>query len=84
VRTSDQLYVEHTSIPDPGTGVCRDGIAAERYDLSRDPHQLQNLAPADTFAAAIEQLELRRRLDALRTCQGIEGRDPDPPAAHCE
>jgi arylsulfatase A-like enzyme len=82
IRLPGRFYVEHVEVPDPLTGICHEADEAELYDLSADPYQLQNLYPSDGEAAAA----LGARLDGLRGCAGIEGRDPVPPAGlpYCE
>jgi hypothetical protein len=59
---------------------------AELYDLDDDRFQLLNLLagnPPPRIDA--ERIQLRHRLNALRDCAGIAGRDPLPPSGHyCE
>ena len=68
----------------PG-GVCGwpDG-EEELYDLAADPYELDNRAGDPPFATELAAMEAR--IDALRRCTGIAGRDPAPPAgrAYCE
>jgi hypothetical protein len=73
------------SLPGPD-GLCRESAQFEFYDLEADPDQLANLYPAKPGTAErAVQLELADRLDVLRDCAGIEGRDPLPPSGHyCE
>jgi arylsulfatase A-like enzyme len=76
IRTPRDLYVEHTSVPRPSDRVCRDELEVERYDLRSDPFELDNLG---------EDAGLAARLDALRDCAGIQGRDQAVSgAAFCE
>ena len=76
VRTTRELYVEHTSVPRPSNRKCRDALEIESYDLRRDPFELENLG---------EDSRLASRLDALRDCSGIPNRDPVPASgAFCE
>jgi hypothetical protein len=76
VRVADQVYVRHTAAADPATGLCEPIDQVERYDLAADPFQLENLHPAASGSpsGAIEA-ELDARLDQLRDCAGIAGRD---------
>ena len=74
IRALGRMYVEHDAIPDPVTGVCQASEQTELYDLTVDPFQLQSLNPdGDPVAES-----LRSRLDLLRNCSGVEGRDPAP------
>jgi N-acetylglucosamine-6-sulfatase len=74
IRAAGRIYVEHDAIPDPVTGVCHESEETEFYDLTVDPFQLQSLAPDGDPVAEW----LRSRLDRLRHCSGVEGRDPPP------
>jgi arylsulfatase A-like enzyme len=75
-RTTRGLYVQHTSVSRPSDRKCRDALEVERYDFRSDPFELDNLGDDADFAA---------RLDALRVCSGISGRDPAPESgAYCE
>jgi arylsulfatase A-like enzyme len=72
-----ELVVHHISVPKPqGKRGCERDQAFERYDLAEDPFQLRSRAQRlNDVPEAI-----RRRLNRLKDCQGIEGRDPAPPA----
>jgi N-acetylglucosamine-6-sulfatase len=86
VRVGAQVYVRHTAVADPLTGACRPVDEGEHYDLAADPFQLDNLYPADPASpeGAVEQ-ELGARLERLRDCAGIAGRDRLPAGReHCE
>ena len=78
IRTSDNIYVVHSRVVNPDTGVCIPADERERYDLKRDPFGVNNLcfggSPANCPADA-EQLNLQRRLSRLENCAGIAGRD---------
>jgi arylsulfatase A-like enzyme len=81
IRTAGWMYVDHLAIPNPLTGVCEETEEVELYNLVEDPFQLRNLPPEGQPVAA----GLRQRLERLRTCSGIDGRDPEPAdASHCE
>ena len=87
LRTSDRMFVDHTELPNPDAGfACEPSPGAEElYHLDVDPFELGNLAFTDPIGTAAEREALRDRLDALRTCAGIAGRDPAPPGgANCE
>jgi arylsulfatase A-like enzyme len=88
LRTSDQILSEATRIPDPDTKVCEDGLAYEYYDLADDPHELDNRVGSDGVIDPDEGspriLERAARLDALRNCSGVAGRDPETPGGYCE
>jgi arylsulfatase A-like enzyme len=86
VRTVSSIYVEHTSVPEAGGQSCRPADEVEHYDLGEDPLQLQNLFPAQPGSPAAQAEEaLAQRLDQLRSCAGIEGRDPQPAGGfYCE
>jgi N-acetylglucosamine-6-sulfatase len=73
VRVGDRIYTEYSSIADQTTGTCQPDSERELYELGSDPHELNNLA--DTPAHAVEQAQLSNRLDQLRDCAGIAGRD---------
>jgi arylsulfatase A-like enzyme len=76
LRTTQSLYVEHTSVPRPSDRICQDALEIENYDLRRDPFELENLG---------EDSALASRLDSLRACSGLPNRDPVPESgAYCE
>ena len=86
VRTSAQVYVEYHSATERQAGICIQREEVEHYDLRADPFELDNTYPAPTGSvdAALETA-LAARVDRLRDCAGIEGRDPEPPSGHyCE
>jgi N-acetylglucosamine-6-sulfatase len=87
LRTPERLFVEHTELPNPAAGyACEPSPGAqELYHLDSDPFQLENLAFTDPVRTAAERAALSARLDSLRSCAGIAGRDPVPPGgANCE
>jgi N-acetylglucosamine-6-sulfatase len=87
LRTSARLFVDHTELPNPAEGyACQPSPGAqELYHLDSDPFQLENLAFTDPGGTAAERAALSSRLDSLRTCAGIAGRDPVPSGgANCE
>jgi hypothetical protein len=73
-------------VPEPGGQSCRPADEGERYDLANDPYELDNQFPAQPGSPAAQAQEaLEQRLDQLRTCAGIEGRDPQPAGGfYCE
>ena len=77
VRTTGRLYVEYRQAEPPGlSGPCLPTEAVEHYDLRSDPHELENLHPAPAGSPdAVAERDLAARLDRLRGCAGIEGRD---------
>jgi N-acetylglucosamine-6-sulfatase len=76
IRTTREIYVEHTSVPRPSDRTCREALEVEHYDLRSDPFELENLGEDSALAA---------RLATLRNCAGISGRDqPTSGAAFCE
>lgn len=70
---ADKL-THHTNAPDE-SGRCAPQDVYERYDLSRDTYELENMChprcPTDQLQTLLEQ-----RLDKLRECAGVKGRDP--------
>ena len=88
IRTRDESYVEHTRVVDPTTGDCVNTDQRERYDLASDPYELHNLCfGGDPLNCPLDntQVDLQQRLDQLRNCSGIRGRDPlGPNHDYCE
>ena len=80
IRTRRYLYVELDRV-NRETGEC-DRPEVELYDLRRDPFQLRNRASAATPSAV--QRALASRLQTLRSCSGVAGRDPAGAAPFCE
>jgi arylsulfatase A-like enzyme len=85
------LYVEHTSAV-AANGACEPVDERELYDLAADPWQESNLAYPGPAPGLLEEdhrspLErsLAARLEELRDCAGLPGRDPRPDSGHyCE
>jgi arylsulfatase A-like enzyme len=78
IRTRDNVYVRHTRVIRPGTSQCVSTDQRERYDLNRDPYELNNLCFGGSGASCPhdeQQLDLELRLSQLRACAGVPGRD---------
>jgi arylsulfatase A-like enzyme len=77
IYAPNELYVEHTSALDPATGTCVPIDERELYDLNGDPFQLSNAATQSSSLVPPSdlQLGLDARLELLKNCAGIEGRD---------
>jgi N-acetylglucosamine-6-sulfatase len=71
VRVPSAVFVEHTIARD--SEGCLPTPERELYDLEEDPFQLENLARRR--AAAGLEASMKRRLDRLRDCAGVGGRD---------
>jgi arylsulfatase A-like enzyme len=86
IRTSRSVYVEYHSATRSEAGVCVRREEVEHYDLRSDPFELDNLFPAPSGShAAHQEGSLASRLDVLRDCAGITGRDAEPASGHyCE
>jgi hypothetical protein len=77
VRVAGRVYVRHTAAADPATGLCAPIDEVEHYDLAADPDQLDNLHPtASATPASPAEAQMQERLEELRDCAGIAGRDP--------
>ena len=81
IHTGDREYIEHSRLVRGGT--CVGAEERELYDLTSDPFQRENLC-AGGCPGGRGQDELEERLQVLRGCQGIAGRDPQPPSGYCE
>ena len=83
-RNPQLMYVEHTrAVSDSVDRVCRPVHEVEHYNLDRDPQQLRNLAAAPLRSGETQRLAAyAARLDRLRDCAGIRGRDPRPKRGH--
>jgi N-acetylglucosamine-6-sulfatase len=78
IRTRTEIYVEHYRVVNPSTHQCEPTLQKERYDLKRDPFELNSLCHGGAATSCPKdesQTELARRLQKLRRCAGIEGRD---------
>jgi N-acetylglucosamine-6-sulfatase len=71
VRIPTAIYTEYTVASNPADG-CDPAPERELYDLASDPFELQNL---DGDGVGGLEAGLSQRLDALRDCAGIAGRD---------
>jgi arylsulfatase A-like enzyme len=74
LRAPDRVLIErfgaHARLP------CIRGTQTEYYDLRSDPYQLRNSFPAGSRSRLRRsQRSMRRELDRLWNCAGIEGRD---------
>jgi N-acetylglucosamine-6-sulfatase len=78
IRTRSEIYVEHHRVVNSATHECQATLEKERYNLKDDPYELDSLcyggAP-DSCPHDATQTELERRLQRLRHCAGIRGRD---------
>jgi hypothetical protein len=77
LRTNDYSYIEYLSVP-LSDGICRETKQIDFYDLGEDPYQLDNLFPSGDAETVATYQALGARLNELRDCNGIEGRDPPP------
>jgi arylsulfatase A-like enzyme len=73
VRVPGAVYIVST-IAAETAGACEPDKALELYDLSTDPFQLTNKAVREPAIGSL-QARLARRLDGLRDCAGLAGRD---------
>ena len=83
VRWDRKVYISWSAV---GTTGCVPA-EAELYDTVADPYQLHDLEPTTpgTPNDALRR-KLTRKMRRLGTCQGIRGRDPEPPPGfhYCE
>jgi N-acetylglucosamine-6-sulfatase len=88
IRTAEIFYVEHEIAQSLKTGECVPVDDRELYDLVEDPFEMENLLPPGGGTPAAEALgaEQAEILEGLYDCQGIAGRDPEPPPgiSYCE
>jgi N-acetylglucosamine-6-sulfatase len=82
LRTVQHAYIEYLSIPGVSDGLCRETRQIDLYDIVADPYQLENLFPAVQAPEREVYDHLSARLNDLRDCAGIEGRDPVPASGH--
>jgi len=78
IRTQTEIYVEHFRVVNPTTHECEETLQKERYDLRKDPFELNNICfggAAKSCPHDAAQVKLERRLQRLRRCAGIKGRD---------
>jgi N-acetylglucosamine-6-sulfatase len=81
VRLPHVVFIRHTETANRATGRCTRDVERERYALTVDPSQLDNLCfgggkcPSDHL-----QRRLKRLLARIHHCAGIRGRDPRPPS----
>jgi N-acetylglucosamine-6-sulfatase len=73
IRVQARIFTEYTQVVDRSTGACKPARERELYDLGNDPYELRNLAGRRGHAA--ERRRLSARLERLRRCAGIAGRD---------
>jgi arylsulfatase A-like enzyme len=83
LRTKRYVYVELDRV-NRETGAC-DRPEWELYDLKTDPYQLDNIAVDPRIGpVSPQQAELAARLNVLRQCAGVAGRDAPAPRPFCE
>jgi N-acetylglucosamine-6-sulfatase len=77
IYAPNELYVEHTAALDPATATCAAIDERELYDLNGDPYQLNNVATQSSSLLPPSELQLglAERLERLKSCAGIKGRD---------
>jgi arylsulfatase A-like enzyme len=73
LRLGTLMFTEYTQVTDPSSGACAPANEHELYELAEDPYQLENLADRPSHAA--QRQRLSDRLDQLRDCAGVAGRD---------
>ena len=73
VRTRTSMYAEYSPFASGASGTCAPPSDRELYDLGSDPEELQNIIQ-EPAASGIES-QLKARLDRLRDCAGIQGRE---------
>lgn len=85
LRIPGYVYLQHTSASLNPERTCQPISERELYDLNDDRFQLDNLLVTDPGSVVDLEDQLSDRLNALRNCAGIAGRDPEPPGGHwCE
>jgi hypothetical protein len=83
LRTKRYTYVELDRV-NKETGQC-DRPEYELYDLDKDPYELRNQAVNPAVATpSATQASLAARLNAMRNCSGIEGRDAATAHPFCD
>ncbi|MGI9019975.1 MAG: sulfatase family protein [Solirubrobacterales bacterium] len=85
--SGELFYLEHEIAQSLETGECVPVDDRELYDLAADPYELENLLPPDGGdASGVLADDLARVLRELHDCEGIAGRDPEPPVgvSYCE
>ena len=85
VRASDQVLINYLMVKDPNSDACIPDDSWERYDLTQDPYELNNLCFGGDFSACPNdgtQQQLEQLLTRISDCAGIKGRDPQPRSGH--
>jgi arylsulfatase A-like enzyme len=78
VRIDDQVLINYLRAKDPGSDGCVPDNEWERYDLAKDPFELDNLCFGGAFANCPQDQsaqELQRQLTRIQHCAGVAGRD---------
>jgi N-acetylglucosamine-6-sulfatase len=82
IRNPTTSYVEYTGIA--SAGGCDPIDEGELYNLRADPFELANLFRPNGGAGSL-QSKMKAKLEELRDCSGIAGRDPQPASgSYCE
>ncbi len=82
VRTTTELWVEHTRIFNPDLDLCVPANQVEHYEMTSDPFQLDNL-DSPILPPSAHQEALAARADTLSRCAG-RGGDNVPGHPPCE
>jgi N-acetylglucosamine-6-sulfatase len=86
VRIHDQVLIRHRYVVmDPTTHRCVRTEQWERYDLTSDPFELDNLCVGGNVLNCPQgdsERRLRKLMWRIHDCEGIAGRDPRPPNGH--
>jgi arylsulfatase A-like enzyme len=78
IRARTEIYVEHYRVVNPSTHECERTLQKERYNLNKDPFELNSLCYGGAPSSCPhnkKQAHLETRLQRLRRCAGIRGRD---------
>jgi N-acetylglucosamine-6-sulfatase len=82
IRNPTTSYVEYIGIA--SAGGCDPIDEGELYNLRSDPFELDNLFRPNGGAGSLQE-RMEAKLEQLRDCAGIAGRDPQPASgSYCE
>jgi hypothetical protein len=82
IRNPTAAFVEYTALANGGG--CDPIDEGELYDLGADPFELDNLFRPNGGAGSLQE-RMEAKLEELRDCSGVAGRDPQPASrSYCE